>query len=151
MNRNTNLPSVGDRSISAKFAFGYYHDETRKLLTVDGETEKRPVIFYVSEEVRVAEAARTGNVLPKEKTVELGAYDPSRAKAIFVVEAARMEGGDKEASYPDGWRVSARRLNEDESYDPNGEVIHFYMSGQFQGIIKAEDVQIVGKMQKRFV
>lgn len=152
--KSENLPNVGDVITSLKFAFGYY-DEDEKSITVDGATKKYPVMSYVSEDERVALAARSGKVSSKTRTVDLGAHDLSRATAKFVVEAANMQGGGTGHGpcdvYPDGWHVRARRLNKDGSYDPKGEVICFYMSGCFTCMIEPKDVQIVGKMQMRFI
>lgn len=146
-----NLPNMGDIITSPKFAFGYYDDEDKKFITVDGTTTERPVTYFVGEDGRVALAAQSGKIPPKKRTVELGANDPSRATAKFVVETANMQGGSHGFGddYPDGWHVRARRLSEDGSYDPKGEVIRFYMSGGFTCVVN--DVKIVGKMQMRFV
>lgn len=151
-----NLPDVGDIITSSKFAYGYYERENKKLITIDGRTTKHPVTFYVSEDERLALAAKSGKVPPKTRTVELGAHDVSRAKAKFVVEAANMQGGGSTGHgpgdvYPDGWHVRARRLDNNGTYDPNGEVIQFYMSGCFTCMVEPKDVQVVGKMQLRFV
>ncbi len=148
------LPNTGDVITSSKFAFGYYERKGKNLVTVDGETTKYPVEYYVSEDRRVAAAAKSGKVPPKTRTVELGAYDSSRAKAKFVVETARMQGGGIVSpgdGYPDGWHVQARRLNDDGTYNPRGEVIQFYMSGCFTYMVEPKDVKVVGKMQMRFV
>ena len=150
-----NLPSKGDVIVSSKFAFGYYNDEDKKFITVDGTTRKHPVMSYADEDERLAVAAKSGKVPPKTGTVELGAYDSSRATAKFVVEDANMQGGGTGHglgdTYPDGWHVQARRLNKDESYNPEGEVICFYMSGRSTCMVEPKDLQIVGKMQMRFV
>lgn len=150
-----NLLNIGDIIISEKFAFGYYDSEDRKLITIDGTTTKHPVTFYVNEEERIATAAKSGKVPSKTRTVDLGAYDQSRRKAKFVVESANMQGGGTGHGpgdvYPDGWHVQARRLNNNGTYDPKGEVIRFYMSGCFTCIIDKSDVKVVGKMQMWFV
>lgn len=152
-----NLPKMGDIITSPKFAFGYYNNEDKKLIVIDGKTEKHPVTVrcYESEDERVAAAAKSGKIPPKTRTVELGAYDSSRATAKFVVEVADMRGGGTGHGpgdiFPDGWYVRARRLNKDESYNPKGEVIYFYMSGCFTCMVEQKDVQVVGKMQMQFV
>lgn len=148
------LPTVGDVITSQKFAYGYYENEERKVATIDGKTTKRSVPFPLSEDERVAIAAKTGEVPPKKRNVELGAHDPSRASAKFVVESAKMDGGgggQGGETYPDGWYVQARRLNEDGTYNPNGEAIRFYMTGGFTCFVEPAQVQIVGEMQMRFV
>lgn len=149
-----NLPNVGDVITSKKFAFGYY-DEQRTVITVDGTTTSHPVTSFLDNDERLELAATSGQIPPEKETVEFGAYDPSRAKAKFVVEEAGMQGGGHsgrgDGDYPDGWHVKARRLNNDDSYDPNGEVICFYMSGCFNGVIKPTNVRVVGKMRLHFV
>lgn len=151
-----NLPNVGDVITSPNFAYGYYEDAERKFVVVDGRTKTRPVMSHVGEDERVAAAAESGTAPPKMRTTELSAYDPSRSTAKFIVEAAAMEGGGSGGhgpgdDYPDGWHVKARRLNQDGSYDPDGEVIGFYMTGHFNCMINPKEVQVVGKMQMRFV
>lgn len=131
------MPEVGDVITSPKFAFGYYKKEGNKeVIIVDGKTKKYPVRFM-------------------KKILELGAHDPSRATAKFVVETAKTQGGGNghgpHDTYPDGWYIRARRLNEKGTYNPKGEVICFYMSGCFTCVVEPRDVKIVGKMQMRFV
>ena len=149
-----NLPNVGDIIVSSKFAYGYYEGEDKKFIIIDGATTKHPVTSYISEDERVAAAAKSGKIPSKTRTVELGAHDPSRAEAKFVIEAANMEGGGTGHGpgdvYPDDWHVKARRLNDDGTYNPNGEVIQFFMGGCFAYMIDLKDVQVVGKMQMRF-
>ncbi len=152
---SNNLPNIGDIITSEKFAFGYYENEDKALITIDGTTTKRPVTSFVSEEERVATAAKSGKIPSKTKTVDLGAYDQGRAKAKFVVESANMQGGGTGHGpgdvYPDGWHVRARQLDDKGAYDPNGEVIQFYMSGCFTCMVDPNDVKVVGEMQMRFV
>ena len=148
------LPNVGDVIKSKKFAFGYY-DEQRTTITVDGSTKKHPVTSYMDEKKRLAIAAKSGQIPPAKITVELGAYERSRAYAMFVVEEAGMQGGGSsghgDGDYPDGWHVKARRLTEMGDYDPNGELICFYMSGCFDCVIALKDVRIVGRMRQIFI
>jgi len=147
-----NLPKVGDVIMSPKFPYGHYGDEEMKFINIDGKTMNYTVIFYMSEDERVALAAKTGIFPPKTRTAELGAYDQSRAAAKFVVEAADMQGGSVgRDSYPDGWHVRARRLNKDGIYDPDGEVISFYMSGHFAEMVEPKDVHVVGQMKMMFI
>lgn len=144
-----NLPNIGDIITSPKFAYGYYQSEKKRRVLIDGITTSRKVTATFSEEQRVIAAAKTGEIPPKAKVVELGAHDPTRATAKFVVERAVMEGGSDHwrDSYPDGWHVTARRLNEDDSYDENNEVIDFFMSGCFCNMITPENIKIVSKTQ----
>ena len=146
------LPTMGDVIESPKFAFGRRGYNGEKVITVDGKTRSQLCERSIDADTRVALAAATGEVPPETITEDLGAYDESRAKAKFVVESARMEGGSHgRDEYPDGWHIIARRLSEDDDYDPDGEVIQFYMTGCFNCKIAPADVQIVGKMHMRFV
>lgn len=141
------MPRIGDIIISPKFAYGYYDGEN--VIAVDGETKKHSDTSRISEDERVEIAAKTGKISPRTRIIELGAFDESRASAKFVVESAKMQGGDTgRDEYPDGWHVRARRLNKDDSYNPDGELIQFYMSGCFTYMIEPKDVEIVGKMKK---
>lgn len=147
------LAQVGDVITSPKFALGYYMEEDRALIAVDGTTKHYHVEHDLDEEERVALAAKTGSVPPKTRTVDHGAYDLSRATARFVVEAANNQGGgmDRSSVVSDGWHVRARRLSGDGSYDPKGEVICFYQTGGFTNKVEPEDVVVVSTMQMRFV
>ena len=146
------FPQVGDVIMSPSFAFGY-RDVCghRAIITVDGKTTTNPVSVRLSESEWLQIAAQTGKVPAAEKTVNCGAHDSSRGTAKFVVENANLQGGDTKEGYPDGWHVQARRLNPDDSYDPNGEVIQFYMSGCFIGVIPPKHVQIVGKKTRKLM
>ncbi|NTW14568.1 MAG: hypothetical protein HGA31_06115 [Candidatus Moranbacteria bacterium] len=149
-----NLPQFGDVITSMKFAFGYYNGESKEFIKVNGMTRKYPFKFRLSEDERVTIAAETGQIPPKERIVELGAYDESRGEAEFVVERANMTGGQSgQEYYPDGWYVVARRLGINRVYDPDGEQICFFMTGHFDYKVGPGDVHIVGKMEKqeRFV
>lgn len=149
------LPNIGDVITSCAFAYGHYEREDKKLIAVDGTTTKHPVTFDMSEDERVSLAAKSGSIPPRTRTIELGAYDQSRANAKFVVETANMQGGGIGQGagdvYPDGWYIRARRLNHDGTYDQNNEIIGFYMSGYFTGMIEPKDVHVLGKMQLQFV
>ncbi|MCK4799700.1 hypothetical protein KAS31_01865 [Candidatus Parcubacteria bacterium] len=144
------MPQTGDVIVSPKFAYGYYKsEEDKNIIIVDGKTIEHPVTSRIGEDERVKIAAETGKAPPRNKITELGAYDHSRASAKFVVESAKMQGGDTgRDAYPDGWHVKARRLAENDSYDPNGELIKFYMSGCFTYMVELEDVEIVSKMKR---
>jgi len=145
------MPQTGDVIVSPKFAYGYYKsEEDKNTIIVDGKTIEHPVTSRIGEDERVKIAAETGKAPPRNKVTQLGAYDHSRASAKFVVESAKMDGGDTGGrdDYPDGWHVKARRLGENGSYDPDGKMIQFYMSGSFTYMVELEDVEIVGKMKR---
>lgn len=149
------LPEAGDVITSQKFAYGYYECENRTgIITIDGKTTTLPRQIPVSEETRVAMAARTHAIPPKHIGIDLGAYDADRGRAYFIVEEARLSGGGDDGrgcNYPDGWHITARRLTPGSSYDPEGEVIQFYMTGDFCCKVMLSDVRIAGKMKKHYV
>lgn len=78
------------------------------------------------------------------------AYDPRRGTQKFVVEEAVLAGGNAARLYPDGLRVTARRLKPDGRYDPSGLLITFYMSGSFTALIAARDIRVVGRMRRSY-
>lgn len=150
----TNKANLGDVIRSEQFAFGYYASQRNSdgnlvpktdVITVDGKTREHPVQFRRS---GTAQDQKT-----EFETVELGAYDESRGLAQFVVENAQMQGGGTGHGpgdvFPDGWYVQARKLDETGSYNPNGELVQFYQSGCFTGLIP--EVELVGKMKRIFV
>lgn len=140
--KNANL---GDIIRSEDFTFGYYdtaYDDSKYLvpikdrIIVDGKTKKHIVEFR--------KPGTAWNKPVEYESIELGAYDPSRGEALFVVETACMQGGGighgPNDIYPDGWYIKARRLNENGSYNPNGELISFYQSGCFTCLIPQVDL-----------
>jgi len=153
---NNQLPKVGDVIISKDFAFGRKDYNFGPRITVDGETTSQPVGYSIDEKARDIAIAITGDIPPTDVTIDMGAYDPSRGKAEFVVERAEMEGGSTGGGmnghddYPDGWHINARRLK-NSVYDPKGEEIEFYMSGCFNCLIPPERVKIIRKMKKTFI
>jgi hypothetical protein len=88
-----------------------------------------------------------------------GSYDPSRAKALFVVEYARWSGGRTGGGmngyddYPDGWWLSLRRLTPDGVYDPEGETIDCFedLTGCFHKEHYITSYEIAGRMAKVFI
>ena len=150
----TNKANLGDIIMSEKFAFGYYDSQKnpkgywvpkKDVITVDGKTREYPVRF--------TKPGTEWDQKYEKETVEHGAYDESRKLAQFVVESAQMElGGTGHGlgdTFPDGWYVQARRLNEDGSYNSNGELIKFYQSGCSTCLIP--EVELVGRMKRIFV
>jgi hypothetical protein len=130
---------VGDVVVSPAFAYGYSNGN-KTFITVDGRTKRSMVTYY-----------------PSGTSADLGAYDPSRGEAKFVVVRAEMEGGQEGGgmnghdSYPDGLHIMARRLTARGKYDEHGELIVFYMSGCFNGMIPKTKVKVVGRMKQIFV
>ena len=119
---------VGDVLVSPAFAYGY-HNGNKTFVTVDGKTKHSVVTYY-----------------PKGTSEDLGAYDPSRGEAKFVVVRAVLQGGQEcggmsgHDRYPDGLHVMARRLTTKGKYDENGELIVFYASGCFTNLIPMKKI-----------
>ena len=80
--------------------------------------------------------------------------DELRADAEWVVERDETEGGGTGMGphdvYPDGHHVTARRLNDDGTYNPDGETIQFYQSGCFTGMVEPDKITLVRKMERQF-
>ncbi len=82
------------------------------------------------------------------------AFDETRPGATFVVIRAEAAGGGTGHGpndvYPDGWEIIAQRLNADGSYDPDGERILFYQTGQLGSHCYTcqADAEVIGKMRK---
>lgn len=69
----------------------------------------------------------------------------------YVVEETTYDGGSTGYdSYPDGWKVKARKLKKDGSYSDKALSISFYQSGCFTAMIEPKDIQTVGKMKRTF-
>lgn len=149
----TNKATIGDVIRASEFEYGYYsyiHEDEhlhidKSRIFVDGETKSRPIQFR-----------KPGTPWDKPAeyfSADIGAYDPSRGEALFVVERAEMTGGGTGHGahdvYPDGWNIAARRLHQDGTYNPKGEVINFYQSGSFTGLIP--EVEVVDRMKMVFV
>jgi hypothetical protein len=136
------LPDVGDIIKSSKFVFGHYSGKKKKLVIIDGDD-------------RVENATSGGNTTRPKRRKGMVAGDESRATAEFVVEVFRMEGGGTGHGhhdvYPEEWYVQARRLRGDDSYDPEGEVISFYVGGGYLAVMELRDVELVGRMKMMFV
>ncbi len=148
---------VGDIIKSSKFAFGYYDyednaDGTLSLLktkiTVDGRTTLQKIGY--AGVCPTCKRSSFGSNLEHMQEIEVGAYDESRGEALFVVVTACLDGGGEGHgpgdTYPDGWHIKARRLNDDGTYNSNGEWIDFYQSGCFTNLIR--EIEIVGKMKQ---
>lgn len=69
----------------------------------------------------------------------------------YVVEEAIMAGGGTGHGphdvYPDGWQVTARKLNPDLTYNPKGKQVRFYQSGCFNCMVPRP--RVVGKMERK--
>jgi hypothetical protein len=82
---------------------------------------------------------------------------PSFADKKFIVVRAEMEGGASgegmsgHESWPDGWFITARMLNSDGTYNPDGIELQFAQSGSFTGMIIPRDIELAGHMRMWFL
>lgn len=121
---STRKPYVGDIIRSTSFAFGW-KDDTGIIYV--GEGGNRTVSVEIQDSI-VVEGKQYKRAEWKE--VDRSADDETRGMASFLVIDARMRGGSSgRDAYPDGWHVTARRLDNPE------EIIKFYMSGAFIQVI----------------
>jgi hypothetical protein len=96
--------------------------------------------------------------LHEEKPIEVGlkepstvhdASDPSRGQAKFLVLSVGLAGLTEAFGGPDDtWtQVQAQRLNDDGTYNKDGEVIVFKADSRYDAIY---DVTLVGRMNLAF-
>lgn len=157
-------PQVGDVITSPSFAYGHYHDKDDvaavkegkpALIKIDeyGKKKSHPMDYYYSSEERAKIAAQTGKDPGESYTIELGCYDESRGTAKFVIIATNFGGGstgtmfNQWASYPNVWQITAKRLNEDGTYNREGETVYFTVSSNLDGVL---DYQTVGHLTPTF-
>ena len=141
------LPGVGDVVVSKSFAFGYKYD-WHNFVTIDGKTKSMSQVQRIDEEVRVKNAATSGKIPSREIVIDIGCYDDSRSEAEFVIEKAEAQYSGHNDRFFNGYKFIARKLSVDGLYDPNGELIQFYMMG---GSDEIKEIRLVRKMQSIFV
>lgn len=147
----TRLPQKGDIIVSKRFIYGYKNYSQPSIIEV-GDNSPHHVIGRKMTDKEIVTYVETHHRMPPDRYIDedLGVPDQSRGIAKFVVIDGVMSGGGTAQGndvYPDGWHVLARRLNNQGLFDPKGEVIAFYMTGCFIGMIPPEEVQILGHMQ----
>ncbi len=79
-----------------------------------------------------------------------GKGESSRGGAWYVVEEASEQVIE---SLGRSWRVEARRLKSDGTYDPQGERISFYQDDGIYSwnMVRRSQINLIGKMSVRFV
>ena len=137
----TDFLQVGEVFICPRFATdcSYKND--------NGEVDKSKLEIgrYQSEVTHVwTEHKEGGWSRQRREILDVDANDPSRATAPFVVTSTEMSGGGEGHgpgdAYPDGWGVHAKRLNDDNTWDPDGEEIFFRQSGSFTNHVPAKEL-----------
>lgn len=145
------LLQVGDVIKSPDFAYGSKIPPETGHIYVDGKTMHETAEIATDEEERLEVAAKTGAILPKYKTIDLGAFDPTRGTAEFVVEYAEMEGADDRNGISDSLHILARRLDRSGLYNAGGQVINFYVDSGHGNSVPHDHIRLVRKMKKKFV
>jgi len=151
------LPSFGDVITSTKFRYGRLNYDGKPPIQVGQDSPNHIVSRYLTEDEMVKIAKIVGGKPERPMSIDYGVPDHSRATAEFVVVDGRMEGGGScgtpmgHDDYPDGWHIVAKRLNKDGKWNPNGEVIAFYMTGCFIDMIPPEEVTVVRHMEMHYV
>ncbi|MDD4937864.1 MAG: hypothetical protein PHX34_02485 [Candidatus Shapirobacteria bacterium] len=148
---------IGDVIQSEIFAYGVKDrlmdgkptDEIRIAL---GEKSHK-THFSRSEEERLVETAKTGVIPTKDYILDLAVYDESRGKAKFVVIEAEENCGDSREGIPSCFEIKAKRLRENDDYDPKGEIIWFclleYPASVGNSHFEEKMIKVVG--QKKIV
>lgn len=115
---------IGDVLRSPRFAHGFYRGLDREVIWIGLSPAQDP---------------------------DLTMDDPSRGTAEFVVEETVQEprSGSHNAIYKGGLKILLRRLHSNGTYNPNGERIAFYVSGDTGPIINTHLTQ-TGKMEPTF-
>lgn len=124
----SDLLRVGDVFTCPAFAQCEYTGRDFANLRVDKGPPMVPVPYHASHEF-------SGGV-----KFDPSADDPSRGEAEFVVLEARLGGGGTAMfndHYADGWCLLARRLNDDGSWNPEGELVKFSQTGCFSTTVKS--------------
>lgn len=152
----TTTLKVGDVIASGRFSGAHYElgsggpeDIQRDVAYIDGETHGAcPVPCYLSEDERVSLAASSGKIPPRTVDVDISAHDPTRGSAGFVIEAIDTRSQYHSTSI----HITARRLRDDGSYDPTGEIITFSTHPDLgYNLCRERDLRVVRHMQVQFV
>lgn len=155
------LPKVSDVILSTRFVYGERSsDETNKRIKVGRDKTQYIINRFPTDEETVSYVKKHNRMPPEGACIEedRGSADLTRAKAEYVVIETSMQGGGPGMGvifghydyYSNGWHVAAKRLDPGRKWNPEGEEIEFYMTGDFIDMIPPNEVRIVGKMKMRF-
>lgn len=85
----------------------------------------------------------------KIKEFKSNRFDTNKFIGEYVVTSAGMGGGSSGYdSYPDGWHIIAKKLNNGK-FDKNGLEVSFYQSGCFTVVNK--NIPVIRKMKNTFI
>lgn len=79
----------------------------------------------------------------KEETLDTRIFSGE----YIVVKTETVDGTKGKDSYPSGYKVQCKKLN-DGKYDENGVDISFFQSGCFTAIIESKDIQPIRNVKK---
>lgn len=95
---------------------------------------------YIYSNVRTKETLAETNIVVGQPTKggAAMAFDTSVFVGQYVVEETNFGGGGigmgKHDVYPDGHKITARKLTKSGKYDPKGRRVSFYQSGCFNAM-----------------
>lgn len=146
------LAQVGDIIMSKKFVNGSRDISRRsKVISIKEDCQPQIIERKMTKEEITAAVLKTGSYPQNEWIKEdFSVPDPTRANAKFLIIRAEYAGGGQDGCghVDDEWHITAQRLNPQGQYDPNAEIIAFYMTGSFHGTVCSQDITFVGHMQK---
>lgn len=74
------------------------------------------------------------------------------ANSKWLVVKTEMTGGGTGHGpndvYPDGHKVTAIRLNDDDSYSENNQTVQFWQTGSFNSMIEIDQIRLLGTMKQ---
>jgi len=151
---------VGDVITSPVFVFAYEKNGDLYIEYKQNKNITEKIIHRkLLETERLKIAAETGNPdPPKSEPLDIGSYDPTRAQKKFIVLSVDQESETTCDYGPyDGFttilsaNITARRLNEDGTFNPKGEEIFFKVERWNSTSIRPKNITKVGKMKNTYI
>lgn len=146
------LAQVGDVITSKKFAYGCRDiSDKSKVISIGLSITVIPRPMTKQE---IADYVLKNHRYPSNDTIDVDyrADDITRSYAKFVVVQAGYAGGGGAQggeTYDNEWQVFAQKLLPNGTYDPDGEIIVFFMTGSYEGTVDPKDITFVGHMQRK--
>jgi len=135
-------PVVGDIIRSKAFAYGKHEIVKIKGVIYLNLSEFKPLGSTPHEDPHIMCGVHgfNGEIAPYS-------YLPDRRKALWIVIDAHADKESYNGDYWPIWRVKARRLNEDNTYNPEGEMVVFRIFDKIalNDAFSYQDIEIVGK------
>ena len=121
-------------------------------MTVYTKISKRFCYTNTPDDEKVIHDVKVGSILKDETKKTKKKYYTTFMRGEYVVIETNFGGGGTGMGphdvYPDGWKVIARKLKRDGTYNPEGRIISFYQSGCFTAM--NEYVPRIRKMKMTF-